>query len=150
MRGRKPADESHATTIRTRLVSWSQAPEAQRPSLPALAKELGTSRQLLSFYLKGLSKWQREEYQRRAQEIRNKGLGMTYADEQQMLGYERAALQLMLDDALEPVFQRIEARAKAGNLHPHELQMVSVAARRGQPQALRIKQALAGRGLVLL
>jgi hypothetical protein len=66
-----------------------------------------------------------------------------------MLAYDRAALQLMLDDALEPIFQRIERRAKTGNLNPHELQMVSVAACRGQPQAMRIKQALAGRGLVL-
>jgi len=148
-KGRKPADESQAATIRRRLIAWRQIPEEQRPSLRALAEELSTSHQLLSFYLNGLNRWQREEYHRRAQEIRSKGLGMTYADEQQALAYDRAALQLMLDDALEPTFQRLEAGAKAGNLNAHELQLVNLAARRGMPRAQKIKQALAGRGLLL-
>ena len=148
-KGRKPANESRAEVICTRLVSWSQAPEGQRPSLRALAKELGTSHQLLSFYLKGLNKWRRKEYLRRAQVIRDKGLGMTWTDEQQALAYERAAFQLMLDDALEPTFQRLEEGAKAGNLKPQELKMVSLAARRGMPRALKIKQDLARRGIVL-
>jgi hypothetical protein len=130
-------------------VSWSQASEGQRPSLRVLAKELGTSHQLLSFYLKGLSKWRRKEYLRKAQEIRDKGLGMTYVDEQQAVAYERAAFQLMLDDALEPTFQRLEAGAKAGNLKPQELEMVRRAARYGIPRALKIKQDLTRRGLVL-
>jgi hypothetical protein len=148
-KGRKPANESRTEAICTRLVSWSQASEGQRPSLRVLAKELGTSHQLLSFYLKGLSKWRRKEYLRKAQEIRDKGLGMTYVDEQQAVAYERAAFQLMLDDALEPTFQRLEAGAKAGNLKPQELEMVRRAARYGIPRALKIKQDLTRRGLVL-
>jgi hypothetical protein len=68
--GLKRTDESRATAIRTRLVAWRQEPETQRPSLRALAEELGTNHQLLSFYLKGLNKWQREEYHRKAKEIR--------------------------------------------------------------------------------
>jgi hypothetical protein len=147
--GRKPADESRTEAIRTRLVSWSQVPEGQRPSLRVLAKELGTSHQLLSFYLKGLNRWRRKEYLRKAQEIRDKGLGMTWTDEQQALAYKRAAFQLMLDDALEPTFQRLEDGAKAGNLKPQELKMVSLAARHGMPRALKIKQVLAHRGIVL-
>jgi hypothetical protein len=103
-KGRKPANESRTEAICTRLVSWSQASEGQRPSLRVLAKELGTSHQLLSFYL---------------------------------------------DDALEPTFQRLEAGAKAGNLKPQELEMVRRAARYGIPRALKIKQDLTRRGLVL-
>ena len=147
--GRRPSDKSNAAAIRTRLVSWRQAPEQTRSSLRALAKELGTKHQILSFYLKGLNRWQREEYHRKAAEIRSKGLGMTYADEQQALAYDRAALHLMLDDALEPTFQRLEEGAKTGNLNERELQMVNLAARKGLPRAVRIKQALARRGLVL-
>src|SRR5882724_4279550 len=105
--GRKPADESRASAIRTRLVSWSQAPEAERPSLRALAEELGTSHQLMSFYLKGLDRWQQQEYHRKAQEIRSKGVGMTYADEQQMIAYERAALNCTLNRALDGFVERL-------------------------------------------
>ena len=57
-RGRKPAGESRAAEIRARLAEWKQTPEAQRISLRALAVELGTSHQLLSFYLRRCDKWQ--------------------------------------------------------------------------------------------
>jgi hypothetical protein len=55
----------------------------------------------------------------------------------------------MLDDPLEPTFQRLEAGAKAGNLKPQELEMVRRAARSGMPRAVRIRQSLANRGIVL-
>lgn len=50
-RGRKPAHESRATEFRRKLIEWKQTPESSRPSLRALARELGTSHQLLTFYL---------------------------------------------------------------------------------------------------
>jgi hypothetical protein len=71
-RGRRRANESNAAAIRTRLVAWRQTPESQRPSLRALAVELGTSHQLLSFYLQGLDKWQKAEYEWRVKEIRDR------------------------------------------------------------------------------
>jgi hypothetical protein len=141
MRGRKPADESRAAAIRARLVSWSQAPEAQRPSLTALAKQLGTSRQLLSFYLKGLGKWQQQEYHRKAQEIRDKGLGMTYAGEQQMIAYERAALNCMLDRALGG----FAAKAKVEGWTRKRIQLVEQAARKGHPAAQKLLASLQSR-----
>jgi hypothetical protein len=61
----------------------------------------------------------------------------------------KAAFQCMLDDVLEAIFQRLEAGAKTGNLKPQELEMVCLSARRGMPRALKIKQALAHRGIVL-
>lgn len=52
MRGRKPKWESRALEFYGRLARWKQSPESSRPSLRALARELGTSHQLLSHYLK--------------------------------------------------------------------------------------------------
>jgi hypothetical protein len=56
MSGRKTEQESRATEFRQRLMAWKQTPESQRPSLRALARELGTSHQLLKHYLDGLEK----------------------------------------------------------------------------------------------
>jgi hypothetical protein len=141
-RGRKPACESNAAAIRIRLVSWSQAPKAQRPSLRALAKELGTTHQLLSFHLKGLSKWQQQEYHRKAQEIRDKGLGMTYADEQQMIAYERAALSCMLSRALDGFVERLAAEAKVEGWTKKRIKLVEIAARKGVPAAQKLLASL--------
>lgn len=57
-RGRKPAGESRAAEIRARLAAWKQTPEQERISRRTLAAELGTSHQLLSFYLRRWDKWQ--------------------------------------------------------------------------------------------
>jgi len=58
--GRKPKQESRAIEFRQRLMAWKQTPESSRPSLRALARELGTTHQLLSHYLAGLEEWRRE------------------------------------------------------------------------------------------
>jgi hypothetical protein len=69
-RGRRTADQSQARAIRARLVAWQRTPEQQRSSLRTLARALGTSHQLLSFYLKGLAEWQMRDYRRQATAIR--------------------------------------------------------------------------------
>ena len=61
MRGRKPQYESRAAEFRIRLSAWKQIPEVLRPSLRALARELGTTHQLLAYYLDGLEKWRARE-----------------------------------------------------------------------------------------
>jgi hypothetical protein len=75
-RGRKPNQESRSAELRRRLIAWKQIPESQRPSLRALACELGTSHQLLSHLLNGLEAWQEEERYReaknRCKEIRSR------------------------------------------------------------------------------
>src|ERR1700730_1729737 len=48
MRGRKPKQESRSAELRQKLIEWKQTPESSRPSLRALARELGTSHQLLT------------------------------------------------------------------------------------------------------
>lgn len=49
MRGRKPKQESRAAEIRARLAEWKRMPEFSRLSLRALARELSTTHQLLSY-----------------------------------------------------------------------------------------------------
>jgi|SRR5579863_968498 len=46
VRGRKPAYESRAAEFRQRLMVWKGTAESSRPSLRALAVELGTSHQI--------------------------------------------------------------------------------------------------------
>jgi hypothetical protein len=68
MKGRKRKQDSRAGEIRERLLVWEQESESSRPSLRSLARDLGTSHQLLSHYLEGLGVWQAtrqmNEYQR--------------------------------------------------------------------------------------
>lgn len=93
-------------------------PESSRPSLRALARELGTSHQLLSFYLKHLEKWQGEEYWRQAREIRARARTenrlLTPWEEQQARAFDRAGLRiktgLMLRETIEQMRKDSERR----------------------------------------
>ncbi len=106
-RGRRSADDSHATAIRTRLTSWLREPEDQRPSLRALAIQLGTSHQLLSFYLKGLNKWQRKDYERQAEAIPTRANTehrfMAPSEECRVRALEHAAFCCMIDSILQQI-----------------------------------------------
>jgi hypothetical protein len=97
--------------------------------------------------MRKLNKWQQQEYHRKAQEIRDKGLGMTYADEQQMIAYERAALNCMLDRALGGFVERLaaEAEAKVEGWTSKRIQLVEQAARKGHPAAQRLLASLQSR-----
>jgi hypothetical protein len=55
-------EESRATELRQALVEWNETPKSSRPSLRALAAELGTSHQLLKHYLNGLGKWREKQH----------------------------------------------------------------------------------------
>jgi DNA-binding transcriptional MocR family regulator len=70
--GRKPTHESRATQFRKRLIVWKQTPEFLRPSLRELARQLGTSHQLLQHYLAGLEAWKAKERYNRAKEMAQK------------------------------------------------------------------------------
>ncbi len=144
-RGR-PADESRAAAIRARLVSWKQTPEPQRISLRALAVELGTSHQVLSFYLRSLHRWQKEEYEQQAEDIRNRAEAenrcLTPWEEARAVAYDRAALHSMIDSVLNEsvpkILKGLEAAAKAGNLSKQQQRTVMALARNGFPQAQKI------------
>jgi hypothetical protein len=117
--GRKPAQESRATEFRRMLIAWKQTPKSSRPSLRSLACELGTSHQLLTFYLKGLEKWQAEEYWRQAREIRARaiveGRLLTQCEDQQAHAYDRAALRITTGYILR---DQIERMKKESELRP--------------------------------
>jgi len=68
--GRKHLNQSRANEIRARLAVWKRTPESARPSLRVLARQIGTSHQLLCHYLRGWDKWQAKQYRHRAKEIR--------------------------------------------------------------------------------
>jgi hypothetical protein len=80
-----------------------------RPSLRALAREIGTSHQLLNHYLKGLEEWQYEERFRQAikalKGIRARAQAenrfLTPWENQQFLALAREALLAMVPRAAE-------------------------------------------------
>jgi len=143
--GRKPASESRAPEIRARLLTWKQTPEWQRISLRALALELGTSHQLLSVYLKGLNDWQKRDYKRRAEDIRNLAKAenryMTPWEESQVKTLERAALRCMVESEFNSALKRYEAEfrsKKRDSLTRNELRLVKMLAQRGVPMAQKL------------
>jgi hypothetical protein len=125
-RGRKRISESRAAEIRARLVEWKQIPETIRISLRALAAEIGTSHQLLSFYLQGLNQWQAnersKEYRSRAKAIRDRAAAenrsMSDFEVQQEWAYQQEAGRWMADSLLDKLFRSLEGDAKRGQLHP--------------------------------
>jgi hypothetical protein len=152
--GRRTVSESQARVIRTRLVAWKQTPEQQRVSLRTLATELGTSHQLLSFYLKGLNDWQKKDYEARAQAIRDRAEAenrcMTWWEESEMKALERAAFSCFLDSVIQPALKDLETLAKAGKLSKRHVKTISLLARRGVPMAKKILEKYQNNGKKML
>ena len=138
-RGRKAASESRAAEIRGRLLAWKQTPEPQRISLRALADQMATSHQLLSFYLRSWTKWQGKEYQRKANDIRARpeaeNRDLTPGEEAQRLAYERASFRSMIGSMLDETLRQLQVAVKAGPLSRKQIGIVNVFARRGDPIA---------------
>jgi hypothetical protein len=147
MRGRKPEYESRAAEFRQRLIEWKQIPESMRPSLRALARELGTSHQLLKHYLDRLEKWQYQERCRKAkqqsEEIRARaaaeGRYMTAWEEQQVRAYDRAAMSAMVAPMLLDQIERIKQADKQGPLNCYQIKTLKLLAR-GFPEARELLQ----------
>ncbi len=151
-RGRKPASESRAAEIRQRLAEWKQTPEPQRVSLRVLARELGTSHQLLSHYLQRWEKWQAKEYWRQANEIRTRAeaehRSMTAWEEQQAYACDYAAMQWTLRSALREglrrLLRRLERDASAGRLTTGQVKLLRLLASRGYRKAGKILEKSCG------
>lgn len=137
MRGRKPVYASRATELRQRLVVWKQIPESSRPSLRALARELGTSHQLLRHYLDRLEKWLYQERFREAKKqsdgIRARaaveGRYMTPWEEQQVCAYDRAAMSAIVAPMLLDQIKRIKQTEKHGPLNCYQIKTLKLLAR---------------------
>jgi hypothetical protein len=133
VRGRKPAQESRATEFRQKLMEWKQTPQSSRPSLRALARELGTSHQLLSFHLKHLDKWQAKEYWRQAREIRARanaaGRPLTRWEEQQAHAYDRAAFRVTIASMLRDDIKGMKKESERRPLCWQEIKSLKMFAR---------------------
>jgi hypothetical protein len=118
-------------------------PQFSRPSLRALARELGTSHQLLSFYLKNLHKWQSKKYWRRAKAIRARanaeGRDLTQQEEQQFYAYNRAAMRSMVGPMLLDTIERIEVETERRPLYRQEIKILKILARQF-PEAQELLQ----------
>jgi hypothetical protein len=146
MRGRKPKGESRATDIRASLVIWKRTPEYSRPSLRALARELSTSHQLLSHYLKQWDKWQAEEYRREGNEIRARveaeGRPATLGEEQRINVCRDQAVYWSLSAALNDRFRKLSHQARGGHLPASGVKMLRGFAKAGYHEAPEILEKL--------
>lgn len=133
LRGRKPQCQSRSSELREQLIAWKQTPEFSRPSLRALARELGTSHQLLTFYLKGLEEWRATEYFRQARELRARANAedrpMTQWEEQQARSYDRAGISLMTGAIIVDDIRRIRQDSERRPLTWHEVKALKIYAR---------------------
>lgn len=120
MRGRKTKRESRGPEIYERLTAWRDTREASKASLRDVARELGTSHQLLSFYLKRLDKWQMDQYRHRAEQIRERATAenreMTTTEEREVRALNNAAVRCLLDSAVEKNLRQIELERVRGQL----------------------------------
>jgi len=81
-------------------VSWKQTAVTLRPSLRALARELGTSHQLLCHYLAGLDQWRWEEKLRAFRtKAKAHNLTVTPADERRYLNWLKRIEERQARDA---------------------------------------------------
>jgi len=145
--GRKPKQASRSADLRQRLTAWKQTPESMRPSLRALALDLGTSHQLLRHYLTGLEKWLYGERYRTAkkqiEEIRARaraeGRLMTQWEEQQVRAYDSVAIDAMLAPVLLDAIERIKQQSKRSPLCWQQIRTLKIFAREF-PQAQELLQ----------
>jgi len=124
--------------------------ESARPyfaEATALARELGTSHQLLKHYLDRLEKWL---YQERFREAKKQSEGiraraaaegryMTAWEEQQVRACDRASISAMVAPMLLDQIERIKQADKHGPLNCYQIKTVKLLAR-GFPEARELLQ----------
>ncbi len=140
--------ESRATEFRRRLIAWKQTPEWFRPSLRALAGELGTSHQLLKHYLDGLEQWRHKERYLKATEESDQilaramveGRPMTPSEEQQQRACVIAAMHAKAGSVLLDELEKLKQEARRGPLHPAQFKMAKIFDRQGFPGAQELLQ----------
>ena len=150
--GRKSKEESRAEEFRHRLTIWRQLQESSRPPLRALARELGTTHQMLAHCLDGLEIWQaretqrrtEEECKRRADEIRSRaeaeGRPMTGWELERVTSYGERRWRAGLDAALLDQLWKLKKKAENGPLDPIEIKMLKMYAKNRYPGAPELVQ----------
>lgn len=159
MSGRKPKKESRAAELRQRLGAWKRMPESVRPSLRALAREIGTSHQLLEHYLEGLEIWQAREYERRgAKEYKRKrdeilagatveARSMTEWEEEQAGTCREKQWRAELSASFINRLWKIKQAAQRGPLEWHQVQILKTYAKYRYPGAEELLQKHGSRAL---
>lgn len=145
MRGRKPKQESRGDELRGKLAAWRQTPQSARPSLRTLARDLGTSHQLLSHYLQHSEKWQAEEQEKAYQQEAKKICARAEAENRPMTLWEkervpchRKAFQLAMGAVLNDWYRKLRRQAERGQLSAGDLRTLRFLTRRGKHQAQEI------------
>jgi hypothetical protein len=119
------------------------------PPLRALARELGTSHQLLAFYLNGLDEWQCRERYRRAKETASRqaeGIrARAKAEKREMTMWECIEVKIFgrfIDDV-----EDIRRAAQRGPLHRGQLKILKLLAKQGVPGAREALEQCSRAGL---
>jgi len=154
-RGRSPKQESRAAEFRRKLLEWKQTPGSSRPSLRALARELGTSHQLLKHYLDGFEKWRCKERYRKATEESDQILARAIVEDRPMTQWEEerhhacalAAMRAKAGAILLDNLANLKQEATRGPLHPAEFKIVNILANQGFPGAQELLQKCLRDGL---
>jgi (2Fe-2S) ferredoxin len=138
-KGRRPSAESDGDRIRARLKIWRDEAPEPRPSLRQLAKELGTSHQLLCFYLRGLDEWQFQVHQQANEAIfaraRGENRGITPSEESQVIANARAMVRCMIDPVLGVILEGVKKRRR---ISKDFRKIIEAHARRGSPVVRKI------------
>jgi hypothetical protein len=129
-----------------KLAEWKRLPESSRSSLRAMGRELGTSHQLLSFYLKNLHEWQSKEYWRQPKEIRAQAKAgdraLTQQEEQQVYSYNRAAIRAIVGPMLRDDIRGMKEESERRPLCWQEIKALKIFARHF-PEAQEVLQRCA-------
>lgn len=155
VRGRKRKQETRAAEFRRRLLAWKETSEALRPSLRALARELGTSHQLMTHYLAGLEKWLYTERYRQAKKqaeeicarAETESRELTPWEEEQVRACERAHLQALAVPPMLALLERIKREAKSGPLDRCQFKTLQLFARANYPGAQELLHKYSLQGL---
>jgi hypothetical protein len=148
MSGRKREQESRSAEFRRTLIAWKQTPESCRPSLRALARELGTSHQLLGHYFAGLEKWRYKERYRDANAEADQILARAIVEDRRMTQWEEeryhactiAATRAKAGSLLLDELAKLKREARRGPLHPVQFKLVELFAKQGFPGAQELLQ----------
>jgi hypothetical protein len=143
--GRRPKHESRAAELRQKLVAWKRTPEPLRPSLRELARELGTSHQLLQHYLDGLEEWTWQERCRKAKKESEEIQARAKTEGREMTRWE--CIRAIVDPALLKTLADIRRDAQRGPLHRTQFQMLKVLVKQGFPGAEEVLQSCSRVGL---
>lgn len=140
--GRRPANQSRGAELRAGLASWMRIPEDKRISLRGLAKQLGTSHQLLNSFLRGWDRWQVKEYRRQAKEIHVRAeaqrRGLTPWEEQRVNFCTSQALKWTFSALLNDEYEKMRRQAKRGKLSAVDVKVLTYFGGRGERRAQEI------------